>query len=552
MPTFTKFFFLTALLAGVCAHDANADKKTVCSITVNSPDEKEAFRRSLPADKYQFVELVERGRSDWLESACRQGTRCDVLVISGHYDGGNEFFSEHLDAREFLPVAEMERVSCSDSCPGLFSQLKEVYLFGCNTMNPEALKSASAEVGRSLVRSGYSRADAERLSRALSARHGESSRDRMRLIFKDVPVIYGFSSVAPLGPTAASFLGRYFQSAGTGEVGSSRASAKLLNQFSGHSLVVANGLSDPDPRMAYRRDVCHFSDDRLSPEQKLGFVHQLLGREMAEVRMFLDRIEQYFASLSEADRRVPAVSRALEKIARDDAARARYVAFARDADQPAVGARMLELAVLLGWLSPAEKRAELMRMISDQIARDAVTSADVDLVCTLNKDHGLGEELHRLQLSPAKASKVSNAAVLACLGNAEARAQVLLALTSPNDEEVQIAQVYLRHQPIANVNELRIVTSGIARMNGSSAQVRALDTLAHQHLSDRESLEELARLFPLAESAGVQTAIAGVLIRADYNAIAKPELVQTLQQHRLRSSNSTDLIDVLIRRLQAQ
>src|ERR1700694_1169867 len=278
MLTSTKFLLLTALLAAVWAHDADADKKTVCSITVNSPDEKEAFRRSLDPDKYQFVELVERGRSDWLESAARQGVRCDVLVISGHYDGGNEFFSEKLEAREFLPVAEMERVSCSDSCPGLFSQLKEVYLFGCNTMNPEGLKSASAEGGRSLVRSGYSRADAERLSRALSARHGESSRDRMRLIFKDVPVIYGFSSVAPLGPTAASFLGRYFQSAGTGEVGGSRASAKLPNQFSGHSLVFTNGLSASDPAIAYRQDVCHFADDRLSPEQKLGFVHQLLGR----------------------------------------------------------------------------------------------------------------------------------------------------------------------------------------------------------------------------------------------------------------------------------
>src|SRR5437588_5118832 len=227
MSTSTKIFLLTALLVGVCAHDADADKKTVCSITVNSADEKEAFRRSLPPNKYQFVELVERGRSDWLESACRQGIRCDVLVISGHYDGGNEFFSEHLEAREYLPVAEMERVSCSDSCPGLFSQLKEVYLFGCNTMNPEALKSASAEIERSLVRSGYSRADAERLSRALSARHGESSRDRMRLIFKDVPVIYGFSAKAPVGPVAASMLSGYFRSGGSGDIGSGRASGGL-------------------------------------------------------------------------------------------------------------------------------------------------------------------------------------------------------------------------------------------------------------------------------------------------------------------------------------
>src|SRR2546430_15844035 len=260
-----RLLWTLALLAAIWAHDAYADKKTVCSITVNSPDEKETFRRSLPADKYQFVELVERGRPDWLESACRQGIRCDVLVISGHYDGGNEFFPDRLEADEFLPVAEMERVSCSDSCRGLFSQLKEVYLFGCNTLNPEALRSASAEIGRSLVRSGYSRADADRLSRALSARHGESSRDRMRLIFKDVPVIYGFSSKAPVGPTAASFLGRYFQSAGTADLGNGRPSARLLGQFTGHSLTVSSGMTGADPWIAYRRDVCQFADDRLWP-----------------------------------------------------------------------------------------------------------------------------------------------------------------------------------------------------------------------------------------------------------------------------------------------
>ncbi|TMH46081.1 MAG: hypothetical protein E6H60_15245 [Betaproteobacteria bacterium] len=371
----------------------------------------------------------------------------------------------------------------------------------------------------------------------------------MRLIFKDVPVIYGFSSKAPVGPTAASMLDRYFQSGAGGEIGSGRASARMLGRFSANSMVVTSGLSDSDPYAAHRRDVCQFSSDRLSPVQKLGFVHQLLGREMAEVRMFLDRIEKYTASLSESERQTPAVARALDAIARDEAARSRYLDFARDADQPAVRARMLAVAGSLGWLSPAEKRAELMRMIGEQLARNTVSAADVDIVCALNKDRELDQERHRLQLSPTQASKVSSAAVLACLGSEEARAQMLLALTSRSDEEVQIAQVYLRHQPIADVNELRVVTSGIARMNGSNAQVRALETLAGQHLSDPESLEELTRLFPVAESAGVQTAIAGILIRSDFKTIATPELVQTLRQHRLGPPGREGLIDVLIRRL---
>jgi hypothetical protein len=128
-PNAKQLRYLIALAAVVGALPVAAFEKTVCTITVNSADEKDAFRHCLPADKYRFVELVERGRPDWLASACRTGVRCDILVISGHYDGGNEFFSDEIESREFLPVAEMERVSCSDSCPGLFSQLKEVYLF---------------------------------------------------------------------------------------------------------------------------------------------------------------------------------------------------------------------------------------------------------------------------------------------------------------------------------------------------------------------------------------------------------------------------------------
>src|SRR6266478_2087370 len=238
MSASLKLALLATLLVAAWTHDVRADKKTVCTITVNSPDEKEIFRRSLPEDDFQFVELVERGRPDWLASACRKNVRCDVLLISGHFDDGTEFYSDRLDVRESLPVDVMERASCSDSCPGLFSQLKEVYLFGCNTLQAQPLRSTSAEIGRSLIRSGHSSADAERLSRVLNERHGESNRDRMRYIFKDVPVIYGFSSKAPLGRSAGPLLDRYFQTAPAGEIGNGKVSTKLVNLFAPASMTV--------------------------------------------------------------------------------------------------------------------------------------------------------------------------------------------------------------------------------------------------------------------------------------------------------------------------
>jgi hypothetical protein len=551
MPHCRKLALLAALLFAAAATPVHADKKTVCTITVNSADEREVFRRYLPAEEFDFVELVERGRPDWLASSCRAGVRCDVLMISGHFDGGTEFYSDRLDAREFLPVAELERASCSASCPGLFSQLKEVYLFGCGTLDPEATRSTTAEVTRSLLRSGHSVADAQRLAQLLNERHGESNREQMRRIFKDVPTIYGFSGKAPLGRYAGPLLERYLVETGTAEVASGRPSAKLLALFAPTSMTVTSGASDADAGASHRDDVCRFADDRLTPAQRAEFVHQLLGREMAEVRMHLDRIERYAAALSVEERESPAVSVALDAIARDEAARLRYLEFARDADAPAVRARMMDLARNLGWLTPADQRAEFIRMVGERIAANTIGVAEVDLVCSLNKDGALSAELPQLRPTPAQAGRVANAAVLACLGSASGHARVLRALTSPNDDDVQMAEIYLRHRPIGDATELKMAASGVARMPASDAQVRALETLSRHSLSDRESLQELTRAFVQAKSVRVQRAVAGVLLRSDYRAIGDADLARALRQYRLKSPDGEDVIDILIRRLQS-
>src|SRR5918911_4473667 len=119
-----------ACLLALAAASALAEesRQVVCTITVNSADEREAFRHFLPAGRFEFVELVESGRPDWLSSSCHKGIQCDMLVVSGHF-AGSEFYSSRPEARETLKVDEIERVQCSGSC-GLFAKLKEVYLFG--------------------------------------------------------------------------------------------------------------------------------------------------------------------------------------------------------------------------------------------------------------------------------------------------------------------------------------------------------------------------------------------------------------------------------------
>ena len=540
-----------ALLAGALAAPAvQAEPKTVCTITVNSPDEKEAMRRHLPAGEYRFVELVEHGRPDWLASACSQKVSCDVLVVSGHFNG-KHFFSDRLEASQSLAVDEMTRASCSNACPGMFSKLKEVYLFGCTSLNGDAARRPGGEVERSLVRAGHGKADAERIARGLADRYGESNRDVMRRVFINTPAIYGFSSVAPLGPIAGGLLNRYFQG-GRGEFGTGRVNQRLLSNFSAHSLAVTSGIRDTDaPSATYRAEVCRFVDERETPAQKLRFIHAILGREMAEARIFFERIETFLDTVDDAQRADPAFAAALDEITRDARARDRYMAFARDADQADTRARMTNVAQTLGWLTPQEYRAEMTEMIVALLGQRAISPADVALVCSLNEGQALDAALADVQARAPRTTRVDQAATLACLGSPDDHARMLAALTSPDDDDVRVAEVYFHQRPITDVGELRMAAAGVARMAAGPAQVRALDVLARHHLADRESLVALARLYATAGSVGVQRALAGVVLRAEYRTIAPPELVRMLRERRLRSPDGEDMVDILIRRLQA-
>jgi hypothetical protein len=200
----------------------------------------------------------------------------------------------------------------------------------------------------------------------------------------------------------------------------------------------------------------------------------------------------------------------------------------RDADEQSVQARMIALAEHLGWLTPAEKHAELVGMLESRLAHGGAGSADVELVCTLNSAHALDGVLASMTVQSSWLADAGRAGVLACLGSAAARERVLQAITSPSDADVEIAQVYLRHRPLADVDELRRVAKRHARACAHrSAGARA----RHARLAQaRRSAKPRGTdaIVPVTKSLDVQRAIAGILIRADYHAFAKPELVRTL------------------------
>ena len=506
------------LLLLIAAGPVLAAPKTVCTITVNSADEKDTLRARLPKGEYNFVELVEKGRPDWLRSSCRKNIRCDVLVVSGHFNAGDDFYSDQLDRDEYLRVEELERASCSDSCPGVFSQLKEVYLFGCDSLKP---------VG--------------------DGDGGESSRDRMRRIFAGVPTLYGFSSAAPVGPTAAMLLNRFFDG-GRGAITTGKPDARLLRTFARNSMTHASGLRGEEAA-ARRAQVCTYYDERRASADKLRAIHAMMKREPEAGRRDFARIEKWMQSLGDAEQTSPAFVHALAELSADDATRDRYLSLARQA-KPQLRARMVAMAANWGWLSGDGLRGEQVALVGELLARPSIGFGEVDLACSLANEDLASDALARLRKAAAS-TRTPHAAVMACAGDVESQGRIVRALASGDTNDVQMAQLYLRHRPLASA-ALREAALEVVRMPPSGAKVRALDTLARQRIADREILEELARSFAAARSVEVQRAIAEVFIRADPKAFARPHVAETLRQHRLRAPDGReDLIDVAIRRFES-
>ena len=94
----------------------------------------------------------------------------------------------------------------------------------------------------------------------------------------------------------------------------------------------------------------------------------------------------------------------------------------------------------------------------------------------------------------------------------------------------------------------------ISALPAGPAQIRALEALGRHYVSDREVLERLVALYGQTSSAAVQTAVAGILLRADRSALPAQALRQTLSTLRRDARNGAGdgTIDALIALLDAR
>ena len=190
-------------------------KYQVCSITINSSDEIELFREFLPDQDFEFVELLPQTVNEkqdhsfhWFDSACEKDYQCDILVISGHF--GGTFFGKSAYS---LPTELLEEKSCQNKCQGILSGVKEIFLFGCNTLADKTKDSRTyLEYLQVLLEDGMARETAERVVAARYSPLETPFYARMNFIFSGSHSIYGFDELSPLGKHIRRPLKAYFQS----------------------------------------------------------------------------------------------------------------------------------------------------------------------------------------------------------------------------------------------------------------------------------------------------------------------------------------------------
>lgn len=209
LSLFTLLPLNSMALPGIDPH-----KATVCTITLNSSNEREIFRAQVQKDQANYnplVELTDMGTAgDWFEKACASGIKCDQLVISGHFTDGFGGTSEGIKRR--LALSKIEKMGCMKSCSGVLDHPYEVYLLGCNTVATKAPDNRTPDVYLShLLEDGVVQNRAEMITETRYGKMGDDNRSSVGRAFRgSEKIMYGFTARGPSGATIEPMLKDYF------------------------------------------------------------------------------------------------------------------------------------------------------------------------------------------------------------------------------------------------------------------------------------------------------------------------------------------------------
>ncbi len=362
-----------ALSLSLCWAPA-AYAKTFCSMTLNSSDELNTFAAALTSQGFDFVELVPQNKDPrWFQNACKSGIQCDVLLISGHF--GGLFFGEGTS--QTIDMAEMEKASCDNSCPGILKNPKEVFLMGCNTLASQNKDHRTIDQYLNvLLTDGIPLDFAEQVVASRYSQQGFSLEKRFASIFPDTPKLYGFYSTGPLGKYAAPLLNRYLKNVGNYNTHldniTSASNIALLNAFKGQA------FRETNPQKAVPADArglyCALRSEnmatkiqavkQIAQENKVTTYFDSLASQLSYGTSIADQIDQTTKNI---------IKQNLNKIKHNNS---QLVTIQHD---------VMQVASSLGIIDPITRDMQV-RMLLDQAYSQNMTYSKVRQICGIIRD----------------------------------------------------------------------------------------------------------------------------------------------------------------------
>jgi hypothetical protein len=397
-------FFASALAGSPAFGD---EPYTICSITINSSDEIETFRKLLPAEKFRFVELppVDAATAEaaqpgsWFGSACESGVQCDVLVVSGHFGNtyaGNYGTTFAGTSGLTLPIGVLERSSCDERCSGILKRPLEVFLFGCRTLSPgfpdRSVRAADVAL---LGGHGVPRQTAERILEEARVRATDAdTRVRMSQVFAGVPQLYGFSEAGPLGKTVQPLLESYLRKTGdyaahlarlakrraASDQSFQRHAAALERELTPSSFTQTGGLDPSNPAWDRHERTCHLVNERKPLPPRLDHVEALFRDP--EFLSFVAEIE-WVLRAHPAEALGPAERAPLDRLRANEAARGFVLELVDRLETPVLRLELASIARSIGWIDEARVFA-VQRDVIVRALRPPAYGEGRDLVCGLD------------------------------------------------------------------------------------------------------------------------------------------------------------------------
>jgi hypothetical protein len=417
---------LIPLLTLIVTAEAAIAKKTLCTITINSKEERGIFQKNLPLSEWDHVELLPHAQKpnsapkedsddipNWLSEACDSNIQCDVLLISGHFGGG--FFGE---SNYELTLEQLERAACRPGCGGIVKKPKEVFLMGCNTLaGKEPDTRTPQEYLQVLLNDGMERSRAEQTVALRYSPWGDQNFDRMRAVFSNTAKIYGFNALGPMGNTAYPRLIKYFKQAPKPYSSyierltkTSPQNAALRSSMGDTTLIETAG----EPSKASSA-VCYLEDPKVPPISKLRFVERSIRG--SEALKFAPAIAEWLKSVKSFDEWNNEALEMWDRMTLNNSTSRNFISLTEGiSGLPSIQLKLWRMILQLHWIKASEFVAKRQALIEPFFADGKIAKEERQALCALADD---GDQKSSIDLNRFGFRKVDyeTAMALACLGN---------------------------------------------------------------------------------------------------------------------------------------